>query len=74
MNAPVSEIPDGGLNLVAGFVASPDVSRSSRLMVSLAGKLGGRDVTLKVVLLENGGDDVSARDALRRAVIHGPGG
>ena len=69
--APVSEIPDGGLNLVAGSVTSPDVSLVSRLMASLAGELGGRDdVALKVVLLENGDHEAAARDALRSAASH----
>ena len=75
-SAPVSETlagenQDGGLNLVAGSVTSPDVSQISRLMASLAYELGGRDdMTLKVVLLENGGHEAAARDALRSAVSH----
>ena len=69
--APVGEVPDGGLNLVSGSVTSPDVSLVSRLMASLAGRLGGRDdVALKVVLLENGDHEAAARDALRSAVTH----
>ncbi len=71
---PVSEIPDGGLNLVAGSVTSPDVSLVSRLMASLASELGARDdVALKIVLLENGGHKAAARDALRRALSHASG-
>ena len=72
--APTGEIPDGGLNLVAGSVTSPDVSLVSRLMASLAGELGARDdVALKIVLLENGGHEAAVRDALRRALSHASG-
>ena len=61
---------DGGLlTLVAGAVTSPDTTRVSRLMRSLADKIGRRgDVALKVVLLENGGSDGASRAALRDAV------
>ena len=64
-------VPDGHLNLVVGSVTSPDVAQVSRLMASLVRNLGGReDVSLKVVLLENGGHDATARGALRDAVAH----
>ena len=73
-DTPVSEIPDGALDLVAGSITSPDVSLISKLMASLAGKLGDRDdVALKVVLLENGGHEAADRDALRRAVSNASG-
>ncbi len=71
---PIVEVPDGGLNLVAGSITSPAVSLVSRLMASLVSELGGRDdVALKVVLLENGEHEAAARDALRSAVTHASG-
>ena len=60
---------DGGLPLVVGVVTSPDTTRVSRLMRSLADRIGRRsDATLKVVLLENGGSDAVSRATLRDAV------
>ncbi len=73
-DTPANGIPDGGLDLVAGSVTSTDVSLVSRLMASLADELAGRDdVALKLVLLENGGHGVAARDALQDAVSHASG-
>ena len=58
---------DGRLNLVVGAITSPNVTRTVRLLDSLFRNLGNRiDVTLKVVLLENGGRQ--AGDALREAI------
>ena len=63
---------DGGLTLVVGAVTSPDTTRVSRLMRSLADRIGRRDdAALKVVLLENGGRDGASRAALRNAVAWG---
>ena len=60
---------EGGLTLVVGAVTSPDTTRVSRLMRSLADRIGRRDdAALKVVLLENGGRDGASRAALRNAV------
>ena len=60
---------DGLLNLVVGAITSPDVIPVVNLMNSLVRKIGGRDdVTLKVVLLENGGHEIAIRDTLREAV------
>ena len=59
----------GPLDLVVGAITSPNVAPVANLMDSLARKIGGRsDVTLKVILLENGGHETAARDALREAV------
>ena len=71
---PVAQTPDfcsaeGLLDLVVGAITSPDVTPIANLMNSLVRKIGGRsDVTLKVVLLENGGHEIAARDALREVV------
>ena len=71
---PVAPAPDfcsveGLLDLVVGVITSPDVTTVANLMNSLVRKIGGRsDVTLKVVLLENGGHEIAARDALRGVV------
>ena len=71
---PVAHAPDfgsaeGHLDLVVGAITSPDVTQVTNLMNSLVRKIGGHsDVTLKVVLLENGGHEIAARDALREAV------
>ena len=71
--APISDsdycADDGFLTLVVGAVTSPDTTRVSRLMRSLADKIGRRhDAALKVVLLENGGRDAVSRAALRDAI------
>ena len=66
---PEAPAVESRLDLVAGAITSPDVSRVVNLMNSLREKLAGRDgVALKVVLLENGGPDRTAGEALRRAV------
>lgn len=58
---------EGHLNLVVGSITSPDVAPTARLLDSLCSNFGNRsDVTLKVVLLENGGRQ--AGDALRNAI------
>ena len=70
---PAAPAPDfggteGALDLVVGAITSPNVALVSNLLDSLARKLGGRDdVTLRVVLLENGGHG-TARGALREVV------
>ncbi len=65
---------DGHLDLVAGAVTSPDVGRVANLMGSLVRKIGGRsDVTLKVVLLENGGHDSASKNTLREAIAQALG-
>ena len=68
---PVSDYASvgGHLHLVVGSVTSPEVDRVANLMDSLVRKIHGRnDVTLKVVLLENGGRDTVSMDALRESV------
>ena len=45
---------DGHLDLVVGAITSPDVAQTARLLDSLERSIYG-DVTLKVILLENGG-------------------
>lgn len=60
---------EGHLDLVVGAITSPDAALVTNLMDSLVSRLGGRgDVTLRLVLLENGGHEAAARDALREAV------
>lgn len=62
-------ITDDVLDLVVGAITSPDVSKVINLMNSLAHKIGSRsDVTLKIILLENGGHGITVRNALRKAV------
>ena len=57
------------LDLVVGAITSPDVDSIANLMDALVRKIDCRsDVTLKVVLLENGGHDHDSRDELREAV------
>ena len=57
------------LDLVVGAITSPQVEGVINLVDSLTRKFDGRrDVTLKVVLLENGGHDPASRDRLRAAV------
>lgn len=59
----------GRLDLVVGVITSPDVSLVSRLLDSLARRFHGcNDVSLRVVLLENGGSRRDARDALYNVV------
>ena len=60
---------DEPLDLVVGAITSPDVGIVRNLMDSLIRKLGNRnDVTLKLVLLENGRHDAKSRDELAQAV------
>ena len=57
------------LDLVVGVITSPAVDNVARLLDDLAGKLLCRsDVSLKVLLLENGGHDSGSRDKLREVV------
>ena len=64
-----SSTSDRPLTLVVGAITSPDTSLVERLLNSLAEKIAGRQgVSLKVVLLENGGDDPVSRRALRDSV------
>ena len=71
---PVASAPDysraeGKLDLVVGTITSPNVCRVANLMTSLVHRIGGRkDVMLKVVLLENGGQDAASKDALSEAI------
>ena len=71
---PAASVPDQPnvdhhLHLVVGSVTSPEVDRVANLMNSLVRKIHGRnDVTLKVVLLENGSHDTVSRDSLRETV------
>ena len=66
---------DGHLDLIVGIVTSPDVSQTARLLDSLESNIYG-DVTLKVVLLENGGSidnalpDMVERSGLDIALKH----
>ena len=70
---PVAQPPDvcstgGILDLVVGAITSPNVTLTADLMNSLVRRIGScNDVTLKVILLENGGHEIAARDALRDA-------
>ena len=62
----ISETP---LTLVAGAITSPDTGLVERLINSLAEKVGGHEeVTLRVVLLENGGHDPLSRQKLQDVV------
>ena len=64
----ISESP---LTLVAGVITSPDTGLVDRLMNSLAERIGGHaEVTLRVVLLENGGHDPLSRQKLLDVVDH----
>ena len=61
--------PGNPLALVVGAITSPDNGLVERLLNSLSEKIGGREgITLKIVLLENGGHDPISRQALRDAV------
>ena len=71
---PVSEasISENPLTLVVGTITSPDTNLVERLLNSLIEKVAGRgDVTLRVVLLENGGHDPASRQTLRDTVDRG---
>ena len=57
------------LDLVVGAITSPDVTLVTNMMNSLVDKIVGRNnVTLKLVLLENGSHEIAARRALREAI------
>ena len=65
---------DGHLNLVVGIITSTNVTQTARLLDSLFHNLGNRiDVTLKVVLLENGGRQAGCalREIIKRASKRG---
>ena len=65
--ARISEIP---LTLVVGAITSPDTGLVERLLNSLVEKVGGNEgVTLRVVLLENGGRDPVSREKLQDVVV-----
>ncbi len=60
---------DERLDLVVGANTSPEVGCAANSLESLSRELGGRDdVVLKVVLLENGGNDRASRKWLRDVV------
>ena len=62
----ISETP---LTLVVGAITSPDTRLVERLLNSLADKVGGREeVSLRVVLLDNGGHDPLSRQKLQDVV------
>ena len=62
----ISESP---LTLVAGVITSPDTGLVERLINSLAEKVDSHEeVTLRVVLLENGGHDPVSRQRLQDVV------
>ncbi len=56
----------GNLVMVAGAITSPETDYTDRLLHSLERNIGVcENVTLKVVLLENGGPNEASREALR---------
>ena len=66
---PMENSTNDHLALVVGSITSPETALVARLLDSLAEKIGGREkVTLKVVLLENGGHEAVVRDSLKEAV------
>ena len=66
---PGSPSVEGHLDLVVGAITSPEVSSIANLIDALVRKIDCRsDVTLKVVLLENGRHDTPSRDELRKVV------
>ena len=70
-SSPVAEYSTSrsALTLVVGAITSPDSGLVERLLNSLVERIKGHDeVMLKVVLLENGGDDPTSRQALRDTV------
>ena len=65
--ASISETP---LTLVAGAITSPDTGLVERLLNSLGEKVRGREgVTLRVILLENGGYNPFSRQKLQDVVV-----
>ena len=59
----------GHLELAVGVITSPDVGNLKRLLDSLHRSLGSRsDVTMSVMLLENGLQDAWSRNELRKVV------
>ena len=69
MLASETHVSENPLTLVAGSITSPDTGLVDRLLNSLAEKIGGGEgVTLRVVLLENGGQDQASRQDLRDTV------
>ena len=66
---PLTPDLDERLDLVVGAITSPEVGSVASLMDDLTRKIDYRnDVTLRVVLLENGGHAPASRDKLRSAV------
>ncbi len=60
---------DGHLNLVVGAITSPEIGSVANLFNTLVNKIARRsDVTLKVVLLENGRHDARSRTELMEVV------
>ena len=67
--SPRTTVDNERLDLVVGAITSPAPGRISNLMESLMRGIACRDdVTLKVVLLENGTDDPISRRELRDAI------
>ena len=68
-NISQNKVREGHLELVVGAITSPDVDNLDRLLGNIASKLGCRsDVTLKVLLLENGLREPQCRDELWKVV------
>ncbi len=66
---PIPSTSNTPLTLVVGAITSPDTGLVERLLNSLAEKVSGREgVTLRVVLLENGGHDPFSRQNLKNVV------
>ena len=60
---------EGGLVLVVGAITSPDSELTGRLLRSLEQEIDvHEEVTLKIVLLENGGPKKTSREALQSLV------
>ena len=73
---PVPKSPGigGHLDSVVGVITSLEIDRVTSLLGSLNGAFEGReDVTLKVILLENGGSDPLSRAALTKAAADAVG-
>ena len=68
---PVPRSPDDGehMHLFVGAITSPEVGRVANLIDELIHKIDRRsDVTLMVILLENGGHDQASKEELRAVV------